>query len=181
VLARIIVSVPFRLSTRKLESEALYAYGLRALERRALTEVELRTRLKMRAADAEDVESVIERLRSIGYVDDERTAESFARSRKEYSSLGKRRVLNDLRRRGIDESTAERIVIDSYSDCDEVELIRTYLRRRLGRRLEAKVADPKETARLYRALQRAGFHSDKIGEVLRRIGADPEWLDGTTE
>lgn len=173
--------MPFRSPASKLEREALFAYGVRALERRALTEFELRTRLNRRAASQADVEPIVERLRRVGYVDDERTAESFARSRKEFSLLGRRRVLNDLRRRGIDQETAERVVVESYADCDEAELIRTYVRRRLGRRLEAKVADPKETARLYRALQRAGFHSDKIGEVLRRIGADPDWLDGATE
>jgi len=164
-----------------LEKAALLGYAVRALERRALTEFELRTRLRRRAANQDDVDPTIDRLREIGYIDDERTAESYARSRKEFSSLGSRRVLNDLRRRGVEASTAERIVDESYEGADELELIRAHLRRRLGRRREERLQDPKETAKLFRALQRAGFHSDKIGEVLRRIGAAPEWLDGTDE
>lgn len=164
-----------------MEKAALLEYAVRALERRALTEFELQTRLRRRAADQGDVDPTIDRLREIGYVDDERTAEAYAKSRKEFSSLGSRRVLNDLRRRGISSSTAARVVGESYEGSDEIELIRTHLKRKLGRRREERLQDPKETAKLFRALQRAGFHSDKIGEVLRRIGAAPEWLDGADE
>ncbi|MEZ5362839.1 MAG: hypothetical protein R2748_10990 [Bryobacterales bacterium] len=45
-------------------------------------------------------------------------------------------MLNELRRRGIDQSTAERTVEEAYREVDELELIRQYLERRMGRRLE---------------------------------------------
>jgi regulatory protein len=163
---------------KRLAPEALYEYALKALSRRPCSEKELRERLTRRAADPQDVQPAIERLRQVGYLDDARTAESHAYFKKELEGLGRRRVLSELQRRGIDSQTAERTVNEAYRDSDELELIRQYLKRRLGSRLEGPLEDPKELARLYRGLLRAGFSSGRIGEALRKISADSEWVDG---
>ena len=156
----------------------MFEYAVRALERRPLTEGELKLRLTRRAAERGDVEVVLQRLRRADYLNDERTAASYARYRREVELYGSRRVLHDLLRRQIPSALAERTVDAEFDGVDETELIRAHLRRRYGRRAEERVADPGEAARLHRALLRAGFHSDKIGEVLRRIAAAPEWFDG---
>ena len=166
---------------KKLGREALFEYAVRALGRRAHTERELRLKLERRAAKESDVAATIERLRGLDYLDDERTAESYARSRKDLESLGRRRVLSDLRRRGVDQEPAERTVEETYREADELGLIRDYLKRRMGRRLDERIEDPKEVSKLYRALLRAGFSSGRIGEALRKIAADSEWLDGLEE
>lgn len=168
----------FRIGSKKLGEEALFDYAVRALGRRALTEREVRLKLGPRAAREEDVERTIERLRGLEYLNDERTAESYAAARRDLESFGRRRVFSDLRRRGVDAETAERTVGEAFDGADELGLIREHLRRRMGLRIEQKIEDPREVQKLYRRLLRAGFSSARIGEALGKIAADPEWLEG---
>ena len=159
-----------------MAEEALYEYAIQALAKRSLTVDELRKRLGRRAARSQDAESVIGRLTEAGYVDDKRLADSYAFFRKEYDGLGRRRVLTDLRRRGIDKNLAEEAVEESYQDTDENEMIARLLRRKLGENYaDHPIDDPKKLLKLYRSLVRAGFSSDKIGEALRALAPDVEW------
>ena len=144
-----------------------------------MTVAELRTRLGRRAARAEDVEEVVGRLAEVGYLDDANLAESYSRFRREYESLGPKRVLRELERRGVAPSVAEGAVEEAYQDADEEQLIRAHLRRKLGGEYEERlIADPKHLARLHRGLIRAGFASDRIVVALREIASEGEWLDG---
>lgn len=171
----------FQTRRQKLGPEALYEYAVSALGRRALTVRELRLKLAPRASDERHVDEAIERLRGLGYLDDRRTAESHAYSKRELEGLGARRVLAELRRRGIDASTAQRTVEDAYREVDELEQIRRHLERKLGRRLEGKLNDPREVQRLTQRLMRAGFSAGRIREALSKVAADPAWLDGLEE
>ena len=117
---------------RLLAEEALYDYAIQALAKRSLTVDELRKRLTRRAARPEATENVLARLTQAGYLDDKRLADSYAFFRKEYEGLGRRRVLTDLRRRGVDKNLAEDAVEESYQDADEDEMIARQLRRKLG-------------------------------------------------
>jgi regulatory protein len=166
---------------QRLASEALYDYALRALGRRALTERELRMRLERRAASATDIGPTIERLRSVGYLDDAKTAESHVEYRKEFEGLGQRRVYDELRRRGVDAELARGKVDEAYRGTDELELIREYLRRRMGRRLEQGLTDPAEAAKVVRRLQRAGFSSATIWKALDALSGGADWLEGLAD
>ena len=167
---------------RRLAAGALYEYALRALARRSLTLSELRSRLERRAARKSSVDEVIERLRSAGYIDDERLAESYAFFRREYEGFGQQRVLRELRQRGVDSELAEQTVSSSYADADEASLIRRRLQRKLGEGYQERpIEDPKKVLSLYRALVRAGFSSDKIVEALRQISPDSDWLEAVAQ
>jgi regulatory protein len=171
-------AVPFAASSKKLAPEALFAYAVKALERRAHTEQELRAKLQRRAAAISSVAETIERLKSIGYLSDQRTAESHAYGRREFQRFGKRRVLNELQRRGVDFDTAKQTVEQAYQEVDELELIREHLRRKLSCDPDAQLKDQKQFAKVVRNLQGAGFSSGKIIEALGKVVAEPEWLDG---
>lgn len=164
---------------RKLSAEPLYEYALRALARRSHTKAELEAKLAIRCADERDVSAVMERLAAHGYLDDERVAESHATFRREYALLGRNRVLQELRRRGVSEGTAEDSVAEAYRESDETELAREFLRRKLGSRFESnRISDRKELGRLFRALARAGFGGSAITAALAHVTGDSEWLEG---
>ena len=166
----------------KLDSEALYAYALRALGRRSLTQAELESRLSIRCAEPSDVSAIIQRLRDAGYLNDEQVAESHSIFRREYALIGRKRVFGELRRRGVNEETAAKAVADAYDDSDESELAGEFLRRKLGTRFgQASLADRKELARLYRALLRAGFGAPAVADALRCVSADTEWLEALAD
>ena len=171
----------FRPPNKKLAPEELLDYAVRALERRPLTELELRERLARRALEPAHVDEAVERLRGVGYLDDARTAESHAYYRREFQRLGRTRVLSELRRRGVDASVAEKTVDAAYEEVDELELIRDHLRRKLGCDPDAKLSDPKAFQRVVRSIQRAGFTSGKIMEALGKVASEPEWLEGLDE
>ena len=165
-----------RTGPRLLAEEALYDYAIQALAKRSLTVDELRRRLIRRAAQPQYAEDVLARLTQAGYLDDKRLADSYAFFRKEYDGLGRRRVLTDLRRRGVDKNLAEESVEESYQDVDEGEMIARQLRRKLGENYaDHPIEDTKKLLRLYRSLVRAGFSSDKIGEALRALAPDVDW------
>ncbi len=165
-----------RTGPRLLAEEALYDYAVQALAKRSLTVDEIRKRLTRRAARPEDAENVFARLTQAGYLDDKRLADSYAFFRKEYDGLGRRRVLADLRRRGVHKNLVEGAIEESYQDADENEMIARQLRRKLGENYtEHPIDDPKKLLNLYRSLVRAGFSSDKIGEALRALAPDVEW------
>ena len=153
-------------------------YAVRALSARALTQNELKDRLRGRAARAGDVPEVMARLKQAGYLDDRRFAETYSRLRREDQGFGKFRVLRDLRARRVAPALAEKVVAEAFRDTDENALIEQFLRRKL-RYADAppRLDDPRRLASLYRMLLRAGFSSGKILESLRKLSARSEWVD----
>ncbi len=138
----------------------------------------MRSRLRSRAAEPEDVESVLARLKQYGYLDDRRFAETYSRLRRENQGFGKFRVLRDLKGRRVAPALAEKIVSESYREADESQLIEQYLRRKLRYTgAPPKLDDPRRLASLHRMLLRAGFTSGKILESLRKLSAQSEWVD----
>jgi regulatory protein len=163
-----------------LSSEALWNYAVKALGQRAHSTGELRAKLTGRAERAADVEPVIARLRDYGYLNDSRFAENFAGAKLENHGLGKSRVLRDLRQRKVSSGLAERTVNSLYGKVDEMELIASFIRRKVRTKLPLPEAleDPKTLASAYRKLIRAGFSSSNVIGALKRIAKEGNLLDG---
>ena len=104
--------------------------ALRALGARARSTGELREKLRQRAAQPEDVDSVLHALKQAGYLDDRRFAENYAAARLENQSLGKLRVLKDLRQRRVAGKLAVEVADATYRDIDEPALIEQFLERK---------------------------------------------------
>lgn len=174
--------VRISVARRKLKAPALYEWALGALARRSHTLAEMDAKIRQRCADEGDVDVVIGRLRAHGYLDDARVAESHAAIRRDQGSLGPRRVLRELKRRGIEESIAENAISHAYRDCDESAMAREFLRRKMRARPgRARIREPRHLARLFRALARAGFESDAIADALREVAEDSELLESLLE
>ena len=167
---------------RRLEGEKLYEFALRALGRRSHTESEIRTKLERKCRSPGEVEGILDRLRGHGYLDDVRVAESYAIFRRDDALLGRRRVLEELRRRGVADSLARSAVDDAYRVSDEADLAAAFVRKKLGERSETQPLEaPKQILRLYRALVRAGHSADAIDSALRAVARNDELLDQLAE
>src|SRR5215831_14168663 len=101
---------------RQLDGEGLWNYALRALGGRAHSTGEMREKLSRRAADPEDVDRVLARLKDSRYLDDHRFADGYATARLANERLGKTRVLRDLRHRRVAPALAEKTVQTVYQD-----------------------------------------------------------------
>jgi regulatory protein len=165
--------------TRTLDAGALWDYALRVLAGRAHSSGELREKLKRRAEHADDVDTTIGRLKDLGYLNDQRFAESFATARLSGEKFGKTRVLQDLRHRRVAPSLAERTVQKVYQGVDEQALIEDWIRRKYRTApREGLFAEEKDLAAAYRRLVRAGFRTGEIVKALKRFAKDPDLLDG---
>lgn len=86
---------------KRFDQNGLMNYAAQALSARALTVTELREKLKRRAADPEDVEQVLGRLKDAGYLNDQRFSASYASWRRDEGGFGKTRVMRDLMARRV--------------------------------------------------------------------------------
>jgi regulatory protein len=167
-----------RSNPRQLDVEGLWQYGLRVLGMRGYAVAELRDKLARRAARAEDVATILARLKQYGYLDDRRYAENYAASRLANESLGRFRVVQDLRKRRVAPAVVEAVVGEVYSGSDEDRLAEEFLRRKL-RKVDpvAYLAEPKHVASAYRKLRLAGFGYSPSLRVIKKFAREPELLD----
>jgi len=163
---------------RRLDSDGLWNYALRALGGRAHSTGELREKLRRRAERVEDVEQTIARLKDSGYLNDQRFAEGYAAARLSNERFGRTRVLRDLRGRRVAPGLAAQTVGEVYRDVDEAALIEEWVRKkyRLAPR-EGLFQEDKDLASAFRRLLRAGFRSGEIVRVLKKFARNPELLD----
>jgi regulatory protein len=151
----------------RLEQSALRHYALRALARRQHSTGELRKKLEERAAHKPDIETLLQDLTESSWLDDQRFAREFARSRALHRRYGRFRIAQELRQREIAGDLIEEALDEVFPTVkDEIAL----LRRRIEKRLER--ARPPFTQKLVRSLYgsllRAGFPSAIIRDELFR-------------
>ena len=178
----LLYSVTSQKRPRKLAAEELFEYAVKCLGARAYSTGDLKSKLRMRAANPADAEAAIDRLKDIGYLDDRRFAEGYAAARVENEGFGRMRVLNDLRARRVSGAMAEQAVERAIGDKSEAELIDAFIERRMHSVASGgKIEDEKKLAAAYRKLRRAGFTSGPILAALKRIAARPEELEEPLE
>jgi regulatory protein len=163
------------------DERSLYDYAVGALGRRMRTVVELKRLLRNKVEDSEHgrllIDVVIARLKEQRYLNDTQYATTFSSLRKDNEHFGKRRVISDLRQRGVHDEIINKTVSATYEDTDEEKLARDYLRRK---RLK-KPSNEKETARIFRAMIRAGFGSKTIFTILKKWDVEEEVLTALEE
>jgi regulatory protein len=176
--------MPFRTRRRPepLDEGALYQYAVGALARQMRTVAELKRLMSRRVEQGEAGESkmaaVVARLADQHYLDDGAFASTYTRLRQENQSFGKRRVQQELTRKGVQAELVASTLETAYAQVSEEELVRRYV----ARKRMQKPQDEKETARLVRRLVGAGFSFAIISTLLKSWELDlvlPE--DGSAE
>jgi regulatory protein len=163
---------------RKTESEnELYEYAVGALGRRARSVAELKRLLRPRVdADTEYgrtlMELVIRRLKDRGYLNDAQYAAAYSSFRRDNEKFGRRRVITDLKAKGVHSEVIDKAVDAIYDEVSDETQAREYLKRK---RL-MKPKDQKQAARVFRQLVRAGFASKTIFAILKKWNVDDETL-----
>jgi regulatory protein len=177
--------VPFPRPKRTYDTEdALYDYAVKALGRRMRTVAELKRLMRQRVPEGEIgtvlIEMVVLRLKEQKYLNDTNYAAAYSSFRRDNEKFGRRRVITDLKAKGVHADVIEKVVDEAYSSVNEGELARAFLKRK---RLK-KPQNDKDAARIFRALMRAGFGvATSIGvlkdwkvadEVLTALQEEPE-------
>jgi len=163
---------------RRLETEGeLYEYAVGTLARRMRSVAELKRLLRQRV-DAKTeigqtlVELIIRRLKDQGYLNDARYAASYSALRRDNEKFGRRRVVTELKIKGVHGDVLDGAVETAYAEINDEKQAREYLRRK---RVQ-KPKDKKQAARIFRQLMRAGFASKTIFNILRKWDVEDELL-----
>lgn len=163
----------------KLATEAeLYQYAIVALARRMRSIAELK-RLLRRRVQAETeigqvlVELVIRRLKDQGYLNDRRYAAAYSQFRRENQKFGPRRVIADLKAKGVHAEVIQAAVESTFAGVSQERLAREYLRRKCINQPK----DKKQAARIVRQLIRAGFSPATTFKILRNWNLDEELFE----
>ena len=161
---------------RKLDDVELYEYAVRALARKMRTIAELKRLLRSRAEQSEDgtlaVEAAIAKLKEQKYLNDSRYAASYTQYRQSNEKFGRRRVIADLKAKGVHGDVIEQAVNSAYERVNEEQLARQFL----DRKRVKKPQHERESARIFRMLVRAGFSSHTIFRILKQWSVDDEVL-----
>jgi len=161
-----------------LNEDDLFDYAVKLLGQQMRTVAEVKRVLRRRVEPGEagdcKINTVVTRLRERKYLNDTAYAQDYAKLRQENASFGKRRVQQDLMRKGVQSTVIGQTLDEAYQDVNEEELARRHLERKRVK----KPASQKEAARVARMLMRAGFGSSVIFRILRKWDIDEEAIAG---
>jgi regulatory protein len=169
--------MPFPRPKKTDSEDVLYEYAVGALARRMRSVAELKRLLRPRVeADTEYgktlVELVIRRLKDQGYLNDAKYAAAFSSFRRDNEKFGRRRVITDLKAKGVHGEVIDKAVGSVYDEVNEEQQARAYLHRKRRKKPKSQ----KDTARVFRQLMRAGFASRTIFAILKMWDVDDETL-----
>jgi regulatory protein len=151
----------------KNSRRSTYERALDMLDARSRAVDELRRLLIKKGEPAPDVDEAIERLQRAGLLDDANFARQYTRSKALGSGMSRRRLQQELARRGVARDVSDQAIDDVFADerIDEAASIERAARKKL--RVLARVDDETRRRRLYAFLARRGFDIDDIQRVMR--------------
>ena len=146
-----------------------YNYALNLLAARPYSTQTLRRKLIQKEYSAADADDAIRRLVDNGLLDDAKYAEQYARSKITTTGASKRRLQQDLFRKGIKSDVATNAIASVIEDdaIDPAAVIERVAKRKLAQMgdLEPRVL----RRRLFAFLARRGYDLDEIKSVMERL------------
>lgn len=131
------------------------------LSRRDHSSRELLQKLRQKGFSV-GAEQAVERLSECGYIDDRRFAERYADELRRLKKYGKRRIRDELFRKGIDREIIDEILDELEFDNDELVSI-------IERKYMKNLGDEKGIKKTFAALARMGYGFGEIKEALNAV------------
>ncbi len=150
-----------------------YRRAISRLARRDQTAAELRRALLDRGHEPREVEEAIARLVREKYLDDSGYAARFARSRLAHQGVGRTRIRQALRQRGVARGEVEAGLRSALVEVDEAAVVESVARRYWKAHL--RVEPGRRLPRLWAFLLRRGFGPALVRDRLSALW--PRWAD----
>ncbi|MBV9495844.1 MAG: regulatory protein RecX [Acidobacteria bacterium] len=142
-----------------------YSAALRILSFRFNSVAELQRKLRAKKFDDAEIAETLERLRAEKWLDDERFADSYVRTRTA-KKIGRVRILRELSTAGVSSEAASRAVAENVDPEREREELAALCQRKLEalrrRRGEEYAASDEGRAKLMAQLARSGFETSAV-------------------
>lgn len=148
--------------------------ALDMLALRARSSAELKRQLQRKGEPPEFVAIAIERLLAAGFLDDAAFARQFARSKVLGAGLSKRRLQQELGRRGVAREVGDGAIEEVFGEeeLDDAASIERVARKKF--KTLAKLDPATQRRRLYAFLARRGFDGEDIAGVVRTLLSEDE-------
>ena len=146
-----------------------YDRALNLLAFQARSARDLRRKLVQKGEPAEHVERAIERLTAQGLLDDAQFARQLARSKVASQGASRRRLQQEMFKRGVAREVADEAIAEVYEDeqVDEGVLVEEVARKKVCSL--AKLDPEARRRRLYAFLARRGYEGEAIRRAMRAV------------
>ncbi len=141
----------------------------RLLTYRPRSRIELEAKLRDRQFGDDVIKAVVADLTRLGYVNDREFARQWAAGRIRMRGFGGRRIEQELRNKGISRDVIQETLHEVFEDASEADIAQQEAEKKL--RSLTRFAPEVRRRRLAGHLERRGFPSETIYNVLRRVGA----------
>jgi regulatory protein len=154
-------------------------HAMNGLSRRAMSEVEVKQKLKQKGHPESIVAQVTDRLHELELLDDEAFGRSLIRDLQNRQPAGPRLMKQKLAQKGLDGVLIDQLVDEALQATDPVEDALAVARKRLPRLQGLNAATRKR--RLYGQLARRGFTPETLDQVMNQLAdelrddADEQW------
>jgi len=140
--------------------------AVRLLAVRPRSESELIQRLRRKGVDENVINEAIDKLRTLGYVNDEDFARFWVQNREQFSPMGSRRLKFELRQKGVESDTVDEVLEDEVGQ-DEYELAYRAARSKLRSYTGLEYQD--FYRRMGGFLSRRGFDYETSSKVIKQL------------
>jgi regulatory protein len=159
----------------------VYDRAINMLAFRARSSAELARSLIRKGEPKELVEAAISRLREQGLLDDAAFAQSFTRAKVLGAQQSRRRVQQDLARKGVPREVSDAAIATVFEDeqVDQREIVEQAARKKL--RTLKNVEPAVRRRRLYAFLARRGYDSEDVRRAMEAVGEELRGGEETEE
>lgn len=146
--------------SQKVAKRRCFNRAVNILSRRDHSEKELFTKLARQDGEAA-AQAAVDKIRELGYLNDERYAKALAKELAEHKGYSQRAIRAELIHRGIDKYTVENALEETTLDeCDKINIL-------LNGKYRRKLADEKGRRQVFNALLRLGYGYGEIRSAMR--------------
>lgn len=143
------------MNLKEKEKARDYALKLISYRERSMREVEIR--MQRKGCNEKLIKEILENLKFYDLINDKRFAQEWTQSRIK-RGYGKRKIIFELREKGVEEEIIKKIIKEVYAKVDEKQIA--------VEAVERKKISLKEKAKVYRFLAGRGFTFEIINEVM---------------
>lgn len=141
--------------------------AMRYLSYRARSAFEVSERLRQKEFAKNTIQETVDWLTGLGYLNDERFALAWSRSRISTKKFGEYRLRRELSAKGLAGEIVDQTLRIVYAESNEWDLAQACAQKKLS---HLKGIDPKsKSRRLAQFLQRKGFASDTVFKTVKKL------------
>lgn len=147
---------------KKCEESNAYNYALNILNNRDYTSMDIKNKLKQKQYSIQTIESVLSKLESYGFIDDEKYIKKYVDYSLNIKKTGKNKIMYDLKSKGLKSSEIESIEVNEeiqFSNAYDLAL----------KKLKSINSNKRIEDKIFRYLLSKGYDFDMIKRVIRKI------------